>query len=198
MTKIKITKNIPVAAGLAGGSADAAAAFRGLDKLWQLGLTLDDMAKLAIEFGADIPFCIYNKLCIAKGKGEELFFLNHKLKLPVLLVNPNIKVKTKDVFSKVKEEDLVEKKISEMTNAIYNKNIPLIERELHNSLEQIAFELEPEIRELKNQIIDLGIPGTLMSGSGATVFAISKDKSKLKYVYDIMKDDYFKMLTKIR
>ena len=85
-----------------------------------------------------------------------------------------------------------------MTSAIYNKNHELIARELHNSLEQIAFEMEPEIRAIKNQMIDLGLDGALMSGSGASVFGISKDKTKLKYVHQIMKDDYYKLITKIR
>ena len=195
---IDLEKNIPIAAGLAGGSADAAATFRGLNKLWNLKLSLDEMAKLGENFGADIPFCIYNKLCIARGKGEELAFLKNKLKTPILLVNPNVKISTKDVFSKVKTEELKVRKISDMTSAIYNKNHELMARELHNSLELIAFEIEPKIREIKNQMIDLGLDGALMSGSGATVFGISKDKSKLKYVREIMKEDYFKLITKIR
>lgn len=196
--EIHIIKNIPIAAGLAGGSADAAAAFRGLNRLWKLNLSLDDMAKLGINFGADIPFCVYNKLCIARGKGEELLFLKKKIKVPVLLVNPNIKISTKEVFSKVNSEELIEVKISDMSSAIYNKNYELMARELHNSLEKIAFEMEPKIKEIKYKMIDLGLDGALMSGSGATVFGISKNKEKLKYVMEIMRDDYYKMLTKIR
>ena len=195
---IDIKKIIPIAAGLAGGSADGAATFRGLNKLWKLHLSLDEMARLSSSFGADIPFCIYNKLCVARGKGEELLFLKHKLKTPLLVVNPMVKISTKEVFSKVKNEEIQERKINVMTAAIYNKNHQLMARELHNSLESIAFEMEPKIRELKNQMIDLGLDGALMSGSGATVFGISRDKSKLKYVYDIMKDDYFKIITRIR
>lgn len=195
---IHITKNIPIASGLGGGSADAAATFRGLNKLWKLRLKLDDMAKLGENFGADIPFCIYNKICIARGKGEELFFINRKLKTKVLLVNPNVKISTKEVFSKVLKEELVEVKIADMTSAIYNRNYELMVRELHNSLEKIAFEMEPKIREIKNQLIDFGLDGAVMSGSGATVFGMSKDKVKLQNAYEIMSDDYFKILTKIR
>lgn len=196
--EIHIIKNIPIAAGLAGGSADAAATFRGLNRLWKLNLSLDDMAKLGINFGADIPFCVYNKLCIARGKGEELLFLKKKIKVPVLLVNPNIKISTKEVFNKVNSEELIEVKISDMSSAIYNRNYELMARELHNSLEKIAFEMEPKIKEIKFKMIDLGLDGALMSGSGATVFGISKNKEKLKYVMEIMRDDYYKILTKIR
>ncbi|MBN2605044.1 MAG: 4-(cytidine 5'-diphospho)-2-C-methyl-D-erythritol kinase [Bacilli bacterium] len=196
--EINIEKNIPIAAGLAGGSADAAAAFRGLNRLWKLKLSLDDMAKMGVNLGADIPFCIYNKVCIAKGKGEELFFINHKLRTRVLLVNPNTKISTKEVFKRVNKEDLVDVKITDMTSAIYNKNYELMARELHNSLEKISFEMEPKIREIKNQMIDLGLDGALMSGSGATVFGISRDKKKLLHALEIMNDDYYKLVTRFR
>lgn len=195
---IHIIKNIPIAAGLAGGSADAAATFRGLNKLWKLKLSLDDMSDMGANLGADIPFCIYNKVCIARGKGEELFFLKHKLKINVLLVTPNVKISTKEVFGKVKEGDLVDIKMADMTAAIYNRNYELIARELHNSLEKIAFEMEPKIREIKNNMIDFGLDGALMSGSGGTVFGISKDKNKLEKVREILSDDYYKIVTKIR
>ena len=195
---IHIKKNIPIAAGLAGGSADAAATFRGLNKLWKLRLSLEDMAKLSINFGADIPFCIYNKLAIARGKGEELVFINKKINIPVLLVNPNSKISTKEVFNKVKDEDLKDVKISDMSSAIYNRNYELMARELHNSLEKIAFEMEPKIKEIKHQMIDLGLDGALMSGSGATVFGISRSKEKLLYVNNIMREEYYKVITKIR
>ena len=195
--EIHIKKNIPIAAGLAGGSADAAATFRALNKLWKLRLSLEDMAKLAINFGADIPFCIYSKLSIARGKGEELLFINKKLKTKILLVNPNVKISTKDVFSKVNKEDLEHVKITNMSSAIYNKNYEIMVRELHNSLEKIAFTMEPKIKEIKHQMIDYGLDGALMSGSGATVFGLSKSKDKLSLVYDLMNDDYFKIITKI-
>ena len=125
-------------------------------------------------------------------------FLNQKLNIPVLIVNPNIKISTKEVFSQVNQDNIIEKKISNMTNAIFNKNFDLISRELHNSLEEITFKMNPEIRKLKNHIIDMGIPGTLMSGSGSTIFAIETKKSKLQYSYETLRDDYYKIITKIR
>lgn len=195
---IDIKKNIPIAAGLAGGSADAAATFRGLNKLWKLNLSLDEMASLSSTFGADIPFCIYNKLCVARGKGEKLLFLKNKLKTPLLLVNPNIKIRTKEVFSLVRNEEIKERKINTMTLAINNKDYESMARELYNSLELVAFEMEPQIRDIKNQMIDLGLDGALMSGSGATVFGISRDKAKLRAVNESMKEDYFRIITRTR
>lgn len=196
--EINIDKEIPIAAGLAGGSADGAATLRGLNKLWKLKLSLDDLAIIGAEFGSDIPFCIYNKLCIARGKGEELVFLGNKINWPILLINPNVKISTKDVFSKFSKNDIKSRKLNDMAAGIYNSNITLIIRELFNALEPIAFEIEPKIEMIKKQIKELGVEGVLMSGSGATIFAISNDKNKLKIVYDIFNDKYYKKLTKIR
>lgn len=196
--KIVIKKYIPIAAGLAGGSADGAATLRGLNKLWKLKLSLEELSKIGLEFGADIPFCIYNRLCIAKGKGEKILFLEKRLHLPILLINPNVEVSTKDVFNNLTEDDIGPRKISDMTAGIYNSNYELIERELYNSLERSAFSMEPKIKQIKNEIIDLGIKGVLMSGSGATIFAISKDKNKLKVIMDGLNETYYKKLTKVR
>ena len=125
-------------------------------------------------------------------------FLNNKLKTPILLVNPNVKISTKEVFTKVKEEEIVERKISDMTAAIYNRNYELLARELHNSLEKITFELEPKIKQIKHQMLDWGLDGALMSGSGATVFGISKSKKKLAMFYSTIPDEYYKNITKIK
>ena len=196
--EITVKKNIPIAAGLAGGSADAAATLRGLNKLWKLKLSDDELAKIGLEFGSDIPFCVHNKLCVAKGRGEDLVFIDQKLNFPILIVNPNIKMSTKEVFSRVQEEDLTEHKISDMCAGIYNRNLELIARELHNSLEEIAFEMEPQIKELKDLMLNWGIEGALMSGSGATVFGISSDKNDLKKVQETINNHYFNIITKIR
>jgi len=195
---INLTKNIPISAGLGGGSADAAATFRGLNKLWKLELSFKEMASLSSDFGSDIPFCIYNKLAIARGKGEDLGFIDNKIKANVILINPNIEISTKEVFEKVDISKIQNHKISGMTSAIYNKNYKLLFTELHNSLEQITFEIEPKIREIKNKLIDLGLDGALMSGSGATVFGLSRSKSKVKEVIESIEDNYFKILTTIR
>ena len=196
--EITIKKEIPIAAGLAGGSADAAATLRGLNRLWKLELNLDDLATIGSHYGSDIPFCVYNKLCVARSKGEDLVFLNTKLKMHVLLVNPNIKISTPDIFKQVKKEDLVVRKMTNVTSPIYNNNHGQVEYELFNFLERYAFSMEPRIKDIKDKIRENGINGVLMSGSGATVFAISKDKSKLKNTLELFNDLYFKKLTKLR
>ena len=195
---IHIEKNIPIAGGLAGGSADAAATFRGLNRLWKLKLTKEDMVKISSNIGADIPFCIHNRLCIARGKGEDLFFLDRHFHAHVLLVNPNIQIHTKDVFEKLEEKNLAERKITNMTSAIYNDNYELAVRELFNALEPISFKIAPEIHKIKNTLIDGGLRAVLMSGSGATVFALSKSKKKLEDIQSKMDKTYTMILTKVR
>ncbi|PAT02627.1 4-(cytidine 5'-diphospho)-2-C-methyl-D-erythritol kinase [Candidatus Izimaplasma bacterium ZiA1] len=195
---ITIHKKIPMGAGLAGGSANAAAVLRGLNRLYKLNLSLEDMAKIGEKFGADIPFCIYNKLCIAKGKGEDLLFVNTKLKSKVILVYPDINVSTKQVFSKIDEENLIKIKINDMSQGVYNRNYELITRSLYNSLENVTFELYPKIKEIKHQLLDFGLKGVLMSGSGSTVFAIENNRQKIKQVKEVYEEKCTVILTRFK
>lgn len=196
--KITIEKNIPIAAGLAGGSADAAATLRGLNKLFKLGLSLEELAKIGEIFGADIPYCIYNKLCIARGKGEELFFLNKRLNYPVLIVTPPILVSTKKVFQSIKEETIKPVKITNMTNAIYNKNRLLIIKELYNALTPYTFKLFPEVMALSDMISAHNPEGFLMSGSGPSFFIFTKNKTELQEIASHFKENNFVKITKIK
>ncbi len=196
--KVYIEKCIPIASGLAGGSADAAAALRAMNKLFKLDLSLDKLAEIGEGFGSDIPFCVHNKLCIARGKGEQLFFLKGKLNLPLLLITPKFAVSTKDVFSKVDVNKIKPVKITTMTNAIYNKNIDLVINRLYNALEPFAFEMYPEIKALKDKLIDIGYRGVLMSGSGPTVYALDKKIKSLKEISSKFENDYTLNLTKIQ
>ncbi len=195
--KIDLEKRIPVAAGLAGGSADAAATLRGLNKLFKLKLSMEDLAKIGESFGADIPFCVHNKLCIARGKGESLVFLNKKINMPILLVTPNIRVSTKEIFSLVKIPELEHEKITKMSNAIYNCNKPLLMQSLFNALEPISFKKFPEIKHLKEDILKEGHTATLMSGTGPTVFVLSDSKQDLETLQAKYASEHQVNLTKI-
>ncbi len=194
---IHIEKHIPIAAGLAGGSADAAATLRGMNKLFKLKMTLEQLADIGEKFGADIPFCVHSRLCIARGKGEQLFFLKGKLNIPLLLVTPNLRVSTKEIFSLVDMKDIKNVKITTMTNAIYNKNYDLIAQALYNALEPFAFQKYPEIESLKRHLESEQLDGVVMSGSGPTVVAIDKDKKKLRDVSLKYQEDFQVHLSKI-
>ncbi|MFW6298225.1 MAG: 4-(cytidine 5'-diphospho)-2-C-methyl-D-erythritol kinase [Bacillota bacterium] len=193
---VHIEKRIPIAAGLAGGSADAAATLRGVNRLFNLKLSLDQLAEIGVTFGADIPFCVHNRLCIARGKGEDLFFLKRNLKMPVLLVTPQIEVSTKRVFDHVDMDKVENVKITTMTNAIYNKNYELLVRNVHNALEPFSFELFPEIKKLKDSLKTEGADAVIMSGSGPTLVVFDKDTHRLKDLADKYRETHTVHLTK--
>lgn len=193
---VHIEKRIPIAAGLAGGSADAAATLRGMNRLFNLRLSKDQLADIGVGFGADIPFCVHNRMCIARGKGEKLFFLKRNLNLPVLLVTPDLEVSTKKVFQEVDMREVKNVKITTMGNAIYNKNCTLLFRELHNALEPFSFKLFPEIEELRNDLQSFEPQGVLMSGSGPTVAVFDKNVGLLKEIAENFRDTHNVNLTK--
>ena len=193
---IHIEKRIPIAAGLAGGSSDGAATFRAMNKLFKLKLTKEEMAKMAEGYGADIPFCIHTKASIARGKGEKLFFLNKKLNIPVLIITPDIKVLTKKVYQQVDIAKVPKVKITSMSNAIYNKNYELFTKEAHNALEPFAFELYPEIIELKTSLEAYNPDLVLMSGSGPSIMVFDADKKLLERISIDYNEGYRVNLTK--
>lgn len=194
---IHVEKNIPVAAGLAGGSADAAATLRGVNKLYRLKLDKETLAKYGAELGADVPYCIYNKLCIARGKGEKLFFLNRKFNHDILLINPGIKVSTKAVFESIDMSQIIPKKITAMTNAIYNKNKELMIKELYNALQPFTFSLFEDVKKCHDEILKFNPKGVLMSGSGPTFFVCGLDKKDLLAMKEAFDKKYHVYVTKI-
>jgi 4-diphosphocytidyl-2C-methyl-D-erythritol kinase len=195
--KIIIDKNIPIAAGLAGGSADAAATIRGLNRLWKLDMTNEEMAELGSFFGSDVPFCIYNKLALVQGKGEKLSFFNTSLKGHILLVNPNIPVFTKEVFQSVSIEQIKTKSVSGIEYAIQHRDLDSVINELYNSLEQVTFQLHPQVRDLKDDLSSIYKRGVLMSGSGSTMFVLANKKKDLKKFTHQLQEDHYYTLTKI-
>ncbi len=194
---IHIEKNIPLAAGLGGGSADCAATLRGLNKLFRLKKKAEELEKIGERFGADVPYCIHNRLCIARGKGEELFFLKKKLNIPVLLVTPPVRVSTKKVFEALDMQDVENVKITGMTNAIYNKNYSLIVKELHNALQPFCFSVYEEARKLHEELKAYNVDGYLMSGSGPTFFIMAKEDELLDRIQDKYRHSHFTKMTKI-
>lgn len=195
---IYVKKSIPMGAGLAGGSADAAATLRGLNKLWNLNLSLEKLAKIGKRFGADIPFCIYNKLSVVKGVGDELIFLEKELKFQVLIVYPNIELSTKRVFGALEKNELNLGKLYPAIEALHSNNISLLGKAMYNTLEKPAFRLEATVKKLKQTLVELENEAVLMSGSGSAVFVINNSKSKIKEVEKAVNGAYITILTKIK
>ncbi|ANV85117.1 4-(cytidine 5'-diphospho)-2-C-methyl-D-erythritol kinase [Picosynechococcus sp. PCC 7003] len=184
---ITIEKNIPVAAGLAGGSTDGAAVLVGLNLLWNLGLTQPELQELAAELGSDVPFCIGGGTAIATGRGEILDPLPDLDGIPIVLAKySNIAVSTPWAYQTYRAQfgehylqdaaswDARMKQIHSggLIKAIQQKNIQAIARELYNDLEKVVLPEFPQVQQLRDCFAKHGAIGTMMSGSGPSVFAI--------------------------
>jgi len=128
--KIKIKKNIPIAAGLAGGSSNAATTLYALNKLWNLKLSFQDLLDNALEIGSDVPFCLTGHTCLVKGRGELILRLKKLPEIPLILITPNIKVSTKEAYSLIKSYKKINQK--HMLEAIQKSNIKYIAEHLFN------------------------------------------------------------------
>lgn len=185
---IYLEKNIPVAAGLAGGSSDAAATLRGLNKLWGLGLDENELMLLGGKIGSDVPFCVGGGSALVTGRGERVKRINSLPSGWVVLAKLPISVSTSEIYNaldwtKIKEHP----KTNEMIEAIDNDNFPKITMLVNNVLEDVTFSLYPQVKNLKEQMIKYGGEGVLMSGSGPTVFALVNKESKVKRIYNALR-----------
>nr|WP_285889794.1 4-(cytidine 5'-diphospho)-2-C-methyl-D-erythritol kinase [Neobacillus niacini] len=182
--KITIEKTIPVAAGLAGGSSDAAATLRGLNKLWNLGLTLDELADLGSEIGSDVSFCVYGGTALARGRGERITDLPAPPTCWVILAKPFIGVSTAEVYRRLDINGMEHPNISEMVKAIENNDYQSVCDNVGNVLEDVTLKLHPEVAQIKEQMKRFGADAVLMSGSGPTVFGIVQHDSRMHRIYN--------------
>ncbi|WP_409303632.1 4-(cytidine 5'-diphospho)-2-C-methyl-D-erythritol kinase [Peribacillus sp. SCS-155] len=181
---ITIEKNIPVAAGLAGGSSDAAAALRGLNRLWRLGLSLDELAEIGAEIGSDVSFCVYGGTAIARGRGEKIVHLPPPPKCWVVLAKPTLGVSTADIYKRLKLEGIDRPNVKKMVEAIYENDLSKVCSNLGNVLEHVTLPLYPEVANIKEQMKTFGADAVLMSGSGPTVFGLVEHDSRMQRVYN--------------
>lgn len=182
---IHLDKKIPVAAGLAGGSSDAAAALRGLNRLWKLQIPEDELCRLGAELGSDVPFCVTGGTAIARGRGEVLEHIVNPPQCWVVLAKPPINVSTADVYGKFRANELKEHpSISNMVDALERGSFNDICDGLGNVLENVTLDVYPEVMQLKESMIRLGADGVLMSGSGPTVFGLVSKEAKLPRIYN--------------
>ncbi|MUK88077.1 4-(cytidine 5'-diphospho)-2-C-methyl-D-erythritol kinase [Ornithinibacillus sp. L9] len=184
---IKIEKNIPVSAGLGGGSSNAAAVLRGLNKLWDVGVPLEELALLGLKIDADVPFCILGKTAIARGKGEILKRLPAPPSCWVILAKPNIGVSTKSILQRVNVDAISHPNTNEIIKGLYEGDFQHICKHIGNSLECITMSLYPEVKRIKEKMINAGAEGVLMSGSGPTVYGLVKHHNKAQRIYNSMK-----------
>lgn len=173
--QITIDKQIPSAAGLAGGSSDAAATLKGLNQLFETNLSAEELMKMGIKLGADIPYCISLGTALSEGIGEELTPLTAAPALYCTLVKPEAAVSTKYVYENLKLNAANHPDIDAALAAIESGNIAKLCSNLNNILEPVARGLCPEIEDIEAKLTKLGALGTCMSGSGPTVFGLFTD-----------------------
>lgn len=181
---ISITKHIPVAAGLAGGSSNAAATLRGLNKLWQLGLTLDELAELGAKIGSDVAFCVYGGTALATGRGEIITPIPSPPPCWVVLAKPPIGVSTAEVYRNLELERVSHPDVDAMVRAIERQDYAAICRLVGNVLEEVTLKKYPEVAHIKEQMKRFGADAVLMSGSGPTVFGLIEHDSRMQRVYN--------------
>ncbi|MBH5320729.1 4-(cytidine 5'-diphospho)-2-C-methyl-D-erythritol kinase [Paenibacillus sp. GSMTC-2017] len=182
---IHLDKKIPVAAGLAGGSSDAAAALRGLNRLWGLGISEDELCLLGAELGSDVPFCVTGGTALARGRGEKLEPIHNPPQCWVVLAKPPINVSTADVYGRLRANDLkTHPSIPGMVDALERGSFQDMCGGLGNVLESVTLDLHPEVMQLKESMLRLGADGVLMSGSGPTVFGLVSKEAKLPRIYN--------------
>lgn len=193
-----LNKHIPTRAGLAGGSADAAAAIRILNRMYRLYLSDEELIRIGKEVGADVPFCLFNQPAYVEGIGEKLTLFENHTDFDILLVKPRLGVSTKDAFEIIDKENPIHPDCLVMKEALENDDYDGVISALGNSLEDASLQLVEDIKKVKERLVDFGFDGVLMSGSGSTVFGITKDKNLLKEaMYSFKKDGYFVRQTKI-
>lgn len=174
---IKLDKHIPVAAGMAGGSTDAAAVLYGVNELFGLGLSKEELMERGVKIGADVPYCIMRGTALAEGIGEKLTPLAPMVKCPVVIAKPGVSVSTKMVYQNLDScfDSVVHPDIDQLIKDIENEDLKSICNHMGNVLEDVTIPLHPVIADIKKNLMDNGAVGAMMSGSGPTVFGFFDD-----------------------
>lgn len=197
---IFIDKNIPVAAGLAGGSTDAAAVIKGMNNFFNLGLKKETLHDIAREVGSDVPFCLKPGTAYATGRGDKLKYLDSIKTYKVILVKPPVMVSTKKIYEIYDKSELdISVPVEKLLGKIKNKKPLKIKDGWANVLEPVTKKLVKEVSKIENILRDKGFEFTLMTGSGPTVFSLVEKSQKdlaVKTVKNWHRNQDFITLTK--
>ena len=179
---VKITKTIPVAGGMAGGSTDAAAVIRGINEICGLNKSQEELMELGLKLGADVPFCVQGKCALAEGIGEKLTNIKG---LPsdfyILLVNPNVSVSTKEIYHRVDKYKMFNKVDNQkLVEALRDGDYSVVFSNMKNVMQDVTNEICPEISIITEKLANSGAEVALMSGSGATCYGVFLDESTAK------------------
>ncbi len=186
--EIELQKYIPIAAGLAGGSSDAAAVLYGINRMYQLGLSLEELMEQGIKLGADVPYCLMRGTALSEGIGEKLKSLSAAPDAWVLMAKPPVSVSTKFVYENLDVEKLERHPdIDGMITAIENGNLYQLADQMGNVLETVTIPNYPVVAKIKEQIRQSGALNVLMSGSGPTVFGLFDCRERAERGYEALK-----------
>ena len=178
---IFLEKHIPVAAGMAGGSSNAAAVLYGINRMFDLGLSMEELMKRGVSLGADVPYCIMRGTVLAEGIGEILTPLPPMPRCQIVVAKPPVSVSTKMVYEKIDSRRIVEHPdIDGIIEGLKEGDVTKIASRMGNVLEQVTVEEYPVIDKIKKLMNEGGAKGAMMSGSGPTVFGIFTEKSLAK------------------
>ncbi len=188
--EIELQKYIPVAAGMAGGSSDAAAVMVGVNRMFRLGLSKKQLMERGVKIGADVPFCIMRGTALAEGIGEQLTPLPAMPHCSLVIAKPKIHVSTKFVYGNLKANELQEHPdIDGQVQALRDNDLKTLVAKMGNVLETVTIPAYPVINEIKQTMIRHGAMGAMMSGSGPTVFGIFEKEEKAQEVCRLLKKE---------
>lgn len=189
--EINLNKRIPVSAGLAGGSSDAAATLKGLNRLFKSGMTDAQLMQLGVKCGADVPYCIMLGTALSEGIGEKLTALPPMPDCFILLVKPDISVSTKHVYESLRlNDETIHPDINAMKEALKASDLEALCAKMANLLESVTIPMHPVIADIKRDMMKQGAMASLMSGSGPTVFGIFRSKDLADKAYAYFKANY--------
>lgn len=189
--EISIEKNIPVAAGLAGGSTDAAAVLKCMKKLYRHEVTTEEMEELSLKLGADVPYCLTGGTALSEGIGEILTPLRPFRNKILVLVKPPFGISTKDVYSRLEIEMINTHPYTEgLLKAIERNDLKYVAHHMKNVLENVTIRKNPVLKNIKLDMIKMGAQGSIMSGSGPTVFGFFDDMLKAQRCFESFKSKY--------
>lgn len=188
--RIYMQKKIPIAAGMAGGSSDAAATLKGVNELFSLGCSMEELKELGIKIGADVPYCVMGGTALAEGIGEKLTALAPAPRCHLLVAKPDINVSTKYVYEHLDARESYEHPdIDGMVQAIEEGNLEGILERMGNVLESVTVPAYPIIDTIKMRMNELGAAGSMMSGSGPTVFGIFTEEETAEQALVKLKEE---------
>ncbi|EGQ4018232.1 4-(cytidine 5'-diphospho)-2-C-methyl-D-erythritol kinase [Staphylococcus pseudintermedius] len=181
---ITLEKNIPVAAGLAGGSSDAAATMRGMNHLFELNRSLDELSELSAAIGSDVPFCVYGTTALCKGRGEILEILPKTPSAWVIVAKPQAGLSTPEIYGGLDLSQPFPVHTEQCLKAIEENDYDALCKSLSNRLEPVSMQLQPEIAKIKTNMLNNGADGALMSGSGPTVYGFAQRERQARHIFN--------------